>query len=112
MEVKIIKEQPLLMSEVEEGLGKIKKKDRLPIQEVVYDFARKFEKINTEKSKKLIEEIKSLEIPRVTELHIYQIANLMPMNLGELRSIFAGTKTTITPENMKSILEIIKKYEK
>lgn len=112
MEVKVIKEQPLLMSEVEESLDKIKKKERLPIQEIVYDFARKFEKLNTEKSKKLIDEIKALEIPRVTEFHIYQIVNLMPKNLGELRSIFAGTKTTITPENMKSMLELIKKYEK
>ena len=112
MEVKITKEQPLLLSEVEQSLGKIKKKDRLPIQEVTYDFNRKFAKIKTEKSKKLVEEITALEIPRVTEFHIYQIANLMPKNLGELRSIFAGTKTTITPENIKSMLEIVKKYDK
>lgn len=112
MEVKIIKEQPLLSAEVEKSLGKVKKKDRLPIQEITYDFSRKFAKINTEKSKKLIEEINALEIPRVTEFHIYQIANLMPKNLGELRSIFAGTKTTITPENIKNMLEIIKKYDK
>ncbi|UCD04069.1 MAG: hypothetical protein JSW73_00255 [Candidatus Woesearchaeota archaeon] len=111
MEAKIIEEKPLLSSEVEKSLGKIKKKDRLPIQEVTYDFNRKFKKIDTDKSKKLIEEINALEIPRVTDFHICQIANLMPKNLGELRSIFAGTKTTITPENIKSMLEIIKKYD-
>jgi len=112
MEVKVLKSEPLLLGEVEKELKNIKKKDRLPVQEKSYDFARKFEKLKIEKAKQLIEEIRKLEIPRITDFHIYQIADLMPKSLVELRSIFAGTKTTVTPDNIKQIYEIIKKYEK
>lgn len=112
MEVKIKNQKILLSSEVESNLKKVNKKDRIPVQELSYDFNRKFKKLNTTDGKKLVEEIKELEIPRVTDFHIYQIANLLPKTLGELRSIFAGTRTTITPENIKKILEIIKKYDK
>lgn len=112
MEIKILDEKPLLLPEVEKELKKVDKKDRLAVQELSYDFARKFSRLNTETAKKLVEEINNLEIPRVGNFHVYQIVTLMPKNLGELRSIFAGTKTTVTPENMKNILSIVKKYEK
>lgn len=111
MEVKILEEKPLLLSEVEVELEKIAKKGRLSIQEITYDFTRKFNKLDTNTAKGLIEEINKLEIPRVDNFHVYQIASIVPKNLGELRSIFAGTKTTVTPENIKKILEIVKKHD-
>lgn len=112
MEIEVKKQEPLHLSEVEKELRKINKKDRIPVQERGYDFIRKFEKLGTKKANKLTKEIKGLEVPRVTDFHIYQIANIMPKTLGELRTVFAGTKTTVTPENLQKILKVVKKYEK
>lgn len=89
-----------------------KKEEITPVQQKVLDHSVKFSKLNKDRELKLFEEIKSLEIPRITEDHIASIVNIIPKSVPELRSIFAGSKTTVAPENLDKIQKTVDKYEK
>jgi len=113
MDIKIVKKEPLTLVDVNKTVAGLGKKAELPaIQQKVHTFAKKFSKTTGANADKLAKELKGLEIPMFTEEHIVQIINTMPNDLAELKSIFAGSKTTITPENFKKILDIVLKYSK
>ncbi len=108
MELKIINKKPLLLQEVGEN---IEKKD-IPLQQKVFDSMKKFSKFNKDKALKILEELNSLEIPRLEDEQFIQIINLAPKTESELKSVFSGSKTTVSSENIKKILETLKKHEK
>ncbi len=110
MELKIINKKPLILKEVSENIAS--KKNTIAVQQKVFDFTNKFSKFNKEVSHKLIDELIELRIPRVEEHQLIQIINLAPKTETEIKTIFAGTKTTVTTESIKKILEILKKHEK
>ena len=110
MELKIIKKTPLLLDEVETNITK--NKNFIPVQQKVFDSIKKFSKLNKDKAHKLYEELKALEIPRVEDEQYISIVNLAPKTESELKSVFAGSKTTVSPESLKKILETLKNYEK
>ncbi|MGA1872416.1 MAG: hypothetical protein ACMUHY_01980 [Thermoplasmatota archaeon] len=64
-----------------------------------------FQRIDEKKATKMIKELVKLE--RVTEVHAFKIAELMPRDETELRPIFAKDRFTLTPEELKQILDII-----
>jgi DNA-directed RNA polymerase subunit F len=68
---------------------------------------RKFIKADTEKIKKLVEELKSVE--RLREKQIVAIANFLPEDRDDLRAILHKEYTAFTSEEIDKILEIVKK---
>jgi len=112
METKVLKKEPLTFADIISELSKIKKGQITPIQQKVHDFAIRFSKINKAQKDRLVKELRALGIPTLTDAHICTIANLMPRDIVELRSIFTGTKTTITSENLQKVQEALKKYGK
>lgn len=113
MDLKIIKKEPLTLPQLNKtisGLGK--KAERTDIQNKVLDFTKKFGKLSEANSRKLAAELQGLDIPTLTQEHITQIINVLPSDLAELKVVFAGTKTTMTPENFKRIHDVIIKYKK
>ncbi len=112
-ELKILKSRMLTLGEIAEELKpKNKKEEITPIRQKVFDHSVKFSKLNKSQELKLIEDLKSLEVPRMTEEHIATMVNLMPKAVSELKTIFAGSKTTIAPENLDNIQKTLNKYEK
>jgi DNA-directed RNA polymerase subunit F len=70
---------------------------------------RKFSKISAEDAKKLTEEL--MNLPQVGRKDIaVKLVDIMPRVPDEIRTIFAKERFTITPEQMKEILDIIDKY--
>tara|TARA_Y100000310_G_C20650204_1_gene798991 strand:- start:1483 stop:1815 length:333 start_codon:yes stop_codon:yes gene_type:complete len=109
MEVNTVDKQPLTLSEVEEQLKTIEKKGELSGgQQRTKDFATKFNKVNKSSATKLVKELDAAKIPRLTKETITEIVNLMPQNESELKTVFAGNKTTVTKENIEKILSILK----
>ncbi len=66
----------------------------------VSNFIRIHDKADT-----LLKELTKIE--RVSDVHAYKIAELMPRDETELRPIFAKDRFTLTPEELKQILDII-----
>ncbi len=98
------------MADVSEFL-KEKGKDKDTYSQRTYDLSRK-SKITKAKSDKMVAELKELGISRMSEEHIVNIIDLLPKTEEELKMIFSVSKTTIKPEDITKMLEIVKKYAK
>ena len=110
MDEKIIEKQPVSLNKLAKKLSKIKKKEIIPIQQKVFDFAKKFTKMTDSNAEKLEKELKALDITRLAEDHITDITNFAPQDLAELKTLFVKTNTTLPPEDFKRILDLIDKY--
>ena len=108
----ILEEKPIHLAELKERLDKIETRDKeLGFRATkTKDYLKKFSKLDNKKSTELIAEIQKLNIPRIRDRQIVKIVDLLPISIDELRMIFVGEITTITPENMQQILNVVKKY--
>jgi DNA-directed RNA polymerase subunit F len=111
-ELKIIKSIKMSLGQIADELKPGKKEELIPIQQKAFDHAVKFSKLNKSQELKLSGELKALEVPRMTDEHIATIVNILPKTVSELKVVFAGTKTTIAPENIDKIQKILSKHEK
>ena len=111
VEVQVLKQETIGPAQVKEALEAIEKKDKASfegIQQKVKDNIVKFSKLNKEKETKLIKDLKALNIPRLSDSHMAQIVTIMPKDVDELKTVFAGSKTTITKEDLDKIQSTIK----
>lgn len=86
--------------EQKEGELKYEQKNSLEI-------LKKSTKVDAEKVKKLIDDLKSFE--RLRSRQIVAIANFLPENKDDLRAVLHKEYTSFTPEEIDKILEIIKR---
>lgn len=110
---KFIKKEPVSLAELAEEIKKAEdKKEPVAVQQQVKDYAIRFSKINKEKAAKLAQAIHGLDIPLLNENQAMEMVNVLPQNMTELQTVFAGSKITVAPENLKKLLEVIKTHEK
>jgi len=110
MDEKIIERQPVTLNQLAQKISKINKKEIIPVQQKVFDFAKKFTKMTDGNAEKLAKDLKALDITRLTEEHITDIINLAPQDLAELKTLFVKTNTTLPPEDFKRILDLVDKH--
>lgn len=104
----IISERDVTDSEAKELLENTEKEGELKYeQKGALSVLRKFAKVEPEKIKKLVEELKSVE--RLREKQIVAIANFLPEDKDDLRAVLHKEYTAFTPEEIDKILEIVKK---
>ena len=72
------------------------------------DHVVSFTRIKKKKGEEMIKKL--VKIERVSEVHAYKMAELMPRDETELRPIFAKDRFTLEPEELKNILDIIDKF--
>ncbi|WP_323676550.1 RNA polymerase Rpb4 family protein [Halorubellus sp. PRR65] len=83
-------------------------------REMRYELARAIEHVNRftvldpEESLELVEELQALE--KVDEATAYKIANLLPEDRTELRSVFAKERYTLDGDELDEILNVLAKY--
>jgi DNA-directed RNA polymerase subunit F len=110
---KILEMKELSNSEVLDILEKIEKERELTYREEKYlEYLKKFTKLSKEEFEKAKKEIMELEIPRLEEVHINKILDLMPINGTQIRAIVANSGTVLVDESIKKILEVLDKYRK
>jgi len=104
---KIVETDPITISEVKDMLEKFSETHELTYeQNLTLDHVGKFSKLDSESSKKLVEEL--LEI--VKKKYAVRITDIMPEDLADLRLIFAKERIPIKKEDLEKILEIVNKY--
>lgn len=108
----IIEEKPVPMFEVKSELSKIKKRDEeLNFRgQKTTEYLDVFVKLGPKKGKELVGEIQALEIPRLKEEHIYKIVDVMPLDVEGIKLVLHGYTLNVSKENMKKIVDVIKKY--
>jgi len=104
----IISEKEITDAEAKELLESREKESELKYeQKSALSVLRKFIKVEPEKIRKLVEELKSVE--RLRERQIVAIANFLPEDRDDLRAVLHKEYTAFTPEEIEKILEIVKK---
>ena len=83
-------------------------------REMRYELARAIEHVNRftvldgEESVELVAELRELE--KVDEATAYKIANLLPEDRTELRSVFAKERYSMSGDELDEILNVLAKY--
>ncbi len=102
--------KPVSISEVKNILKKVEKerKELLYEQKIALEHAQKFAKLPIKKIDELIKELLKLEF--LDEILVYKIADLLPQTDDDIKTIFAKERITFGENEIKKILELIRKY--
>jgi len=107
----ILNETPVSMAELKEELEKIKKRDK----ELNFRANRTEEYLQhldiPKNSKELYGALDKLKIPRLKDLYIKKLIDLMPTSVEEVKVIMQGYAVTISAENVKKIVDVINKFK-
>ncbi len=107
----IISKEETSLSEALDIIEKKEESQELTYREdKVKEFLKRHSKLSYEDFVKAKEEILSLEIPRLEELHIIKILDIMPKTGTELRAIVSHSGVILVDENSQKILDTLKKY--
>jgi len=111
--MKIIQEKPINLVLVNSEIAKIKKRDK----EVNYrvgkleEYLHHFLWLKPSEEKQLRDELIKLEIPRLKELHIHKLIDIMPITADEVKMVLEAYPITITKTNCEAIAKTIKKFK-
>ena len=109
--MKVIETKPVGMPEAREIMSSLEKDKELSYeQKLATEHLNKFTKLKPADAKKFLEELSA--VLRMSEETKIQILNLLPKTAEELRMIFTRENFSLKDNEIKKILEIIKKYHK
>ena len=108
-------EEFVTVSEVKDVLAEVEAERAADVdREMRYELARAIEHANTfavldaEESRELVAELTELE--KVDEATAYKIADLLPQDRNELRSVFSQGRYTMSGDELDDVLDIVVKY--
>jgi len=105
----ILNEQPINISDLKEELERIRKRDG----ELNYranktaEYLNLFTKIGFKQAKELAEKMEKLGIPRLKDIHIQKIIDLLPETVEDLKTILQGYTLTINNDNAKKVVDAV-----
>ena len=76
--------------------------------QVMHDYLKEFCHIEFAEAKKLADEIRALNSPKVREEHIVKILDFLPKDAEEVNKIFVDV--SLTEEEANTFTAIVKKY--
>jgi DNA-directed RNA polymerase subunit F len=104
---KTLETGPIPMSKVKKILEDFSENFELNYeQNLTLDHVTKFSKVSLEEVEKLVEELETV----VKKKYAVRIADIMPVDLPDLRLMFAKERIPIKKEEFEKILEILDKY--
>jgi DNA-directed RNA polymerase subunit F len=113
-DLKIIEEKPINMSQLKDEIKAITKRD----EELGFRTAKVSEQLEAVKVVKekdadeIFAKLEKLNVPRLKDVHIHKIIDLMPASMIELKNIVTGYALTVTNDNLEKILAVISEYAK
>ena len=107
MEIK--NEKFVSWSEAKKMLEKKAKEKELGYeQKNALEHLRKFSKLTDKSTNDMVNELEKLE--KLRERHIVAIVNILPQDTDELKLLFANEIVTLTDDDKKKIVSIVKKF--
>jgi DNA-directed RNA polymerase subunit F len=107
---KIIKEEILTLPEVKQLLEERAKEELSYMQRITLDYVSKFSKLSAEAARQMVNEL--IEEFNLKPETAVQIANILPDTIHELRVLLTTEPKTFTSDELKKMMEILKKYQK
>ncbi|MFH1409675.1 MAG: hypothetical protein ABIH34_07225 [Nanoarchaeota archaeon] len=110
----IISEQPIMLAELKEELKTAKKRDKeLNFRgNKTEEYLIAATSLKGSEAKDLYEKIEKLKIPRLKEIHIMKIVDLLPKTLDSLKIILQGYTLTVNQDNQKKIVKVVSDFVK
>ena len=99
----IKEETPITMAEVSALAGDSDKGKEIK------KFIKQFVKMSAEKAKEMKEELRSLDLIRLKDIHIVKIVDFMPTDASELNKILI--EVSLNQEEVTKILDVVSKYK-
>ncbi len=114
MNPEIISEVPIDMVELSDTISKIKKRDETPSFRVTRteEYLSSFVTLKKSESDELFNKIMKLDIPRLKDMHVKKIIDVMAASVNDLKILLQGYSITVSNENLKKIADLVKEYEK
>ena len=104
---KIIETDPITIAEAKEMLEESSEScEPTYEQNLAMDHVTKFSKLDVKTAKKLVSELQEI----IKKTQAIKIADIMPLDLADLRLIFAKERGSHKKEELEQILEIVNKY--
>ena len=112
MNPKIQDETPISIYDLKRELKSIKKRDEeFGIRAgKTEEYINNFSELTFKDSDALEKELSELDVPRLKDIHIKKIVDLLPVSVKELKVILQGYTLTVSKENMEKIAKVVKKY--
>ena len=110
MDIEILEERSVTMSEMKLRIEEIKKRDKeLNFRaNKAKDYLDAFPTTDNKKAMEIEKKINELNIGRLRDKHIAKIIDLMPDNIDSLKAIFVGDNVTLKQEDLQKIVEVLK----
>ncbi len=108
----ILEQSPMNMAQVKDELGKIEKRDgelNFRAQKTV-EHLKQLSILSKTKAAELEKKLTELAIPRMKDIHIHKIIDMLPTSVEDLKVILQGYTLTIKADNQKKIVELVKDY--
>lgn len=107
--MEILEEKPVALFEVKSQIAKIKKRDK----EVNYrlnkvdEYLKTFLTLSEKEGKDLYDKVEKLKIPRLKEVHIMKLIDLMPETADDAKVVLQNYAVTVSQDNLKKIVELL-----
>ncbi len=110
----VLQESPITMAELKAELGKMRKRDgELNFRaNKTEEYVNEFPTVSVKEADDMKEELAKLDIPRVKDVQIAKIIDLMPDTPEEVKLILQGYNISLTKDAMDKIIEVVKKHSK
>ncbi len=100
-------------SQVREIIAQKAKKYELTYREdKTLEYLNKFAKLSIEDFNTALGELSELNIPRVDNIQLMKILDIMPEDGTQLRAIVSHSGTILVDDNVSKILDVLKRYRK
>ncbi|KYK25609.1 hypothetical protein AYK26_05715 [Euryarchaeota archaeon SM23-78] len=108
----VIEKKSINISVLREELASIKKRDgELSFRgNKTEEYANEFSILKPKQAEELFTKLEKLNIPRLKDIHINKIIDMMPGSVSELKVIMQGYSLPVTNENLKKITDAVSKY--
>jgi DNA-directed RNA polymerase subunit F len=106
---RILSEEPVNMVMLRTRLEKNKGELSFRAQKTL-EYLHDFVHLDSKKAEELYKKIDALKIPRVKDVHIHKIIDLMPTTGDDVKVVLQGYSITVKADNLKKIAELVSKY--
>lgn len=108
----ILKKTPLSLAEVKAKLTALKKRDEeLNFRaNKVNEYIQNYHILSQKDAKELVSKLTELDLPRIKDVQIKKIVDLLPSTEEDVKVILSGYNITLSADNVKKIIGAVKDY--
>lgn len=108
----IINEVPMNISQLRNELERIKKRD----EELNFrgnktqEYLGQFVGLSDKKADELYKKLEGLKIPRLKEIHIHKLIDILPVTADDVKVVLQGYPISVANDNLKKLAEAVEGF--